>query len=136
MNKSHRALLIGAAVWFVVVYWLAERGTFINGPDQRPIAVGVAFAAPILLFLLTIRMLPGWRALVTSISPVLLIALNGWRFIGLGFLMAHSEGLLPGGSPGPPALVISSWPQRLHGSRQRWRGTTSFVSVHCFWFGT
>jgi hypothetical protein len=30
--------------------------------------------------------------------------MNGWRFIGLGFLMAHSEGLLPGGFALPAGL--------------------------------
>ena len=79
MSKSHRSLLFGAAAWFVVIYWLAQRGTFINGPNERPISLGLAFAAPILLFLLAIRTLPGWRACVTSISPILLIAMNGWR---------------------------------------------------------
>jgi hypothetical protein len=104
MNKLHLPLLIGVAVWFVVIYWLAEGGAFINGPSQRPVAVGVAFAAPILLFLLGIRTLPGWRTRVTTLSPILLIAMNGWRFIGLGFLMAYSEGLLPGGFAWPAGL--------------------------------
>jgi hypothetical protein len=31
-------------------------------------------------------------------------ALNGWRFIGLGFLMAYQEGLLPGGFAWPAGL--------------------------------
>lgn len=104
MNKEHWPLLFGAAVWFGTVYWLAERGTFSSGPDQPPVAVGVAFIAPILLFLASLRTLPGWRARVTSLSPVLLIAMNGWRFIGLGFLMAYAEGLLPGGFAWPAGL--------------------------------
>jgi hypothetical protein len=101
MNKSHGPLLIGAAAWFGMVYGLAAHGGFINGPDERPLAVGTAFAAPIILFLLAIRVSPGWRARVTSLSPVLLITVNGWRFIGLGFLMAASEGLLPAGFAWP-----------------------------------
>jgi hypothetical protein len=104
MNKSHGPLLLGTAVWFAIVYWLAERGTFINSPNERPIAIGIAFAAPILLFLLAVRAFPAWRVRVTSISPVLLIAMNGWRFIGLGFLMAYAEGLLPGGFAWPAGL--------------------------------
>jgi hypothetical protein len=55
-------------------------------------------------FLVSVRWLPVWRAQVVSTPPVLLIALNGWRFIGLGFLMGYQEGLLPGGS---------AWPARL-----------------------
>ncbi len=65
--------------------------------------VAVPFLAPLLLFLLGLGV-PGWRRLVLSISPVFLIALNGWRFIGLGFLMACQEGLLPGGFAWPAGL--------------------------------
>jgi hypothetical protein len=64
----------------------------------------LAFTAPILLFLVTERRLPSWRTSVTSVSPVLLISMNGWRFIGLGFLMANIEGLLPGGFAWPAGL--------------------------------
>jgi hypothetical protein len=83
MNKQHWPLLFGAAGWFCAIYWLAERGTFVSGLNKPPAAVGLAFAVPILLFLVTERSLPGWRARVASISPVLLISMNGWRFIGL-----------------------------------------------------
>ena len=104
MKKQHWPQLLGAVGWFSVIYWLAERGTFISGPNKPPAAVGLAFAAPILLFLVIERTLPGWRARVTSVSPVLLISMNGWRFIGLGFLMANIEGLLPGGFAWPAGL--------------------------------
>lgn len=101
MSKSGWPILLGVTVWFVAIYWLAARGVFINGPGQLPIAVGTAFAAPILLFLVSIHTLPAWRAQVMAISPVMLVAMNGWRFIGLGFLMAHAEGLLPAGFAWP-----------------------------------
>jgi hypothetical protein len=45
-----------------------------------------------------------WRELIFSIPPVFLIALNGWRFIGMAFLMAWVEGLLPGGFAWPAGL--------------------------------
>jgi hypothetical protein len=104
MNKQHWPLLLGAAGWFIAIYWLAERGTFISGSNKPPVAVGLAFTVPILLFLVTERTLPGWRARLTSVSPVLLISMNGWRFIGLGFLMANIERLLPGGFAWPAGL--------------------------------
>jgi hypothetical protein len=104
MNKQHWPLLLGAAGWFSAICWLAERGAFISGPNKPPVAVGVAFSTPILLFLVTERILPVWRARVTSVSPVLLVSMNGWRFIGLAFLMANIEGLLPGGFAWPAGL--------------------------------
>jgi hypothetical protein len=134
MSNRHWPLLIGALAWFCIVYWLAERGVFINGPNERPVAVGTAFAAPILLFLLAIRVSPEWRARVTSIPPVFLITLNGWRFIGLGFLMASSEGLLPGGFAWPAGLgdifmaVTAPWVAARVAADERFRfGTMFFV---------
>jgi len=59
MNKQHWPLLLGAAGWFSAIYWLAERGTFISQPNKPPVAVGLAFTVPILLFLVTERTLPG-----------------------------------------------------------------------------
>src|SRR5215467_9732760 len=96
MNKQHWPLLLGVAGWFSAIYWLAERGTFVS-PHKPPVAVGLAFTTPILLFLGTERISLRWRARVTSVSPVLLISMHGWRCIGLGFLMANIEGLLPRG---------------------------------------
>jgi hypothetical protein len=103
MNARHLSLLVGALVWFCAIFGLAAKGVFVSGPDERPIAVAVAFLTPLLLFLLGLR-ISSWRRLVLSISPVFLIALNGWRFIGLGFLMAYREGLLPGGFAWPAGL--------------------------------
>src|SRR5262245_43924898 len=96
MNTRHIILLFGALVWFGATVWLSVRGTFVSSQDEPPLALAIAFLTPILLFLVSLQ-IPGWRALVVSIPPVFLIALNGWRFIGLGFLLAFQEGLLPGG---------------------------------------
>jgi hypothetical protein len=103
MNAGHLSLLVGALVWFCAIFGLAANGLFVSGPHERPIAVAVAFLTPILLFLLSLR-ISRWRRLVLSIPPVFLIALNGWRFIGLAFLMAYQEGLLPGGFAWPAGL--------------------------------
>jgi len=97
-------LLIGVLLWFVAVYGLAAQGAFISRPDQAPLTLAAAFALPILAFLASLYLFPSWRTRVVSIPPVLLIAMNGWRFIGLGFLMGYAEGLLPGGFAWPAGL--------------------------------
>ena len=138
MNKQHWPLLLGAVGWFSAIYWLAERGTFISGPNKPPVAVGLAFSIPILLFLLTERTLPGWRARVTSVSPVLLISMNGWRFIGLGFLMANIERLLPGGFAWPAGLgdiimaVTAPWVAARVAADDRFRFGTAFLLWNLF----
>ena len=103
LEPGHATLLAGALVWFAVMFLLSARGTFVSGPDEPPIAIGLAFLTPIVLFLLALR-ISSWRRLVVSISPVFLIALSGWRFVGLGFLMAQAEWLLPGGFAWPAGM--------------------------------
>jgi hypothetical protein len=105
LDKNVRpALYFGVALWFGVVVWLAAKRVFISAPNERPLALAIAFASPVVLFLVSVRQVPGWRARIVSIPPVFLICLNGWRFIGLGFLMGYAEGLLPGGFAWPAGL--------------------------------
>jgi hypothetical protein len=119
-------------VWFGAIYWLAASGTFVSGRDERPVTLAVASLTPLLLFLVGVR-LPGWRSLVVSIPPVLLIALNGWRFIGLGFLMAYREGLLPGGFAWPAGLgdiamaVTAPWIAARVAGDDRFRFSKTFL---------
>ena len=100
----HTILLFGAGLWFATIFLLAARGVFMSGPNELPLTLALAFVTPVLLFLVSVRSFPRWRELVVSISPVFLISLNGWRFIGLGFLMGYAEGLLPGGFAWPAGL--------------------------------
>jgi hypothetical protein len=53
----------------LVRFWLAARGVFVAGPDDPPIRLALAFAVPILLFLVALLLFPSWRALVVSVSP-------------------------------------------------------------------
>ena len=137
MNKQHWPLLLGAVGWFSAICLLAERGAFISR-NKPPVAVGLAFTTPILLFLVTQRIWPGWRARVTSVSLVLLISMNGWRFIGLGFLMANIEGLLPGGFAWPAGLgdmtmaVTAPWVAARVAADDRFRFTTVFLLWNLF----
>jgi len=137
MNKQRWPLFLGALEWFSAICWLAERGTFIS-PNKPPVAVGLAFTTPILLFLVTQRIWRGWRASVTSVSPVLLISMNGWRFIGLGFLMANIEGLLLGGFAWPAGLgdiimaVTAPWVAARVAADDRFRFTTAFLLWNLF----
>jgi hypothetical protein len=104
MKRKHIGLLVGALVWFGVIWWLAAQGTFVNTPDRPPATVAIGFATPILLFLIALRVSPSFRDRVVSVPPLFLIAVNGWRFVGLGFVMAWVEGLLPGGFAWPAGL--------------------------------
>jgi hypothetical protein len=102
--RRHLSLLFGALLWFGAVVWLATRGVFVSARNEIPIVLALAFMTPILLFFAAVRLSRGWRTVALSIPPVFLIALSGWRFIGLGFVMAYVEGLLPGGFAWPAGL--------------------------------
>jgi hypothetical protein len=135
MTNRHLPLVFGAALWFGAIFWLAARGVFVAGPDDPPIRLALAFAMPILLFLVALLLFPSWLALVVSVSPVFLITLNGWRFIGLGFFMGYAEGLLPGAFALPAGLgdifmaVTAPWIAARVVADDRFR----FGKVFLFW---
>jgi hypothetical protein len=101
--------------WFLLILLLAVNRVFISRPGTPPLAVGIAFLAPVLLFLAAIQLAPAFRAYVLQISPIVLAALHGWRFVGLGFLMAYCEHLLaasfawPAGLGDVTAAVLTPW---------------------------
>jgi hypothetical protein len=137
VNPRHWFLFFGALLWFVLVFWLAANGAFVSASSGRPIAIGVAFAAPLLLFLAGMRV-PAWRQLVISSPPIFLIALNGWRFVGLGFLMANEEGLLPGGFAWPAGLgdiamaVTAPWVAARVAADDQYRLSPGFLAWNLF----
>ncbi len=112
MRSAVRALV---AVWFLFILILALNHGFVNRPGTPPLALGIAFLAPILLFLAALRFMPAFRIYVLQINPVFLAALHGWRFVGLGFIMAYSEHLLSASFALPAAIgditvaLLSPW---------------------------
>jgi len=138
MSNRHLILLFGALLWLGAVVWFAAHDVFISGANERPVKLAAAFITPILLFLISVRLFPKWRSVIVSISPVFLIALNGWRFIGLGFLMGYAEGLLPGGFAWPAGLgditmaATTPWIAASVASSDRFRSGRGFLAWNLF----
>ena len=138
MSSRRSTLLPGAVVWFAAAAWLAARGVFISRPDELPLVLALAVLVPIVLFVLALRLSAGFRASVVSIPPVFLIALNGWRFIGLGFLMGYAEGMLPGGFAWPAGLgdiamaVTAPWVVARVAADDRFRFGKTFLAWNLF----
>lgn len=101
MRFPVRSLVVA---WFLLVLLLAVNRLFISPPGIPPLAVGITFLVPILLFLAAFWLSSGFRDYVLQINPIFLAALHGWRFIGLGFIMAYSEHLLDGSFAWPAGL--------------------------------
>lgn len=92
------------AAWFLLILLVAINHGFGNRPGTPPLALGIAFLAPVLLFLVALRFVSGFRTYVLQINPIFLSALHGWRFVGLGFIMAYSEHLLSASFALPAAI--------------------------------
>jgi hypothetical protein len=91
MRSAVRTLI---AAWFLLILLVAINHGFGNSPGTPPLALGIAFLAPIVLFLAALKLVPAFRSYILQINPIFLAALHGWRFVGLGFIMAYSEHLL------------------------------------------
>jgi hypothetical protein len=101
MRSTVRTLIVA---WFLLILLLARNQGFVSTRGTPPLALGIAFLAPVLLFLAALQLAPAFRAYVLQVNPIFLAALHGWRFIGLAFIMAYSEHLLSASFALPAAI--------------------------------
>lgn len=83
------------AVWLSVILVLGTQGLFHANPGDPPLATLLAFLGPPTAFLFALRN----RTLldqILRIDPVWLVAMQGLRILGAGFLFVHAFGHLPG----------------------------------------
>jgi hypothetical protein len=92
------------ALWFLYALVSALRGTYDVGPSKPPLTFGLSFALPILVGIGLYRMSPTLRAFARSLDLRMLTALHFWRIIGLYFIFAYTQGLLPAGFAFPAGL--------------------------------
>jgi hypothetical protein len=103
------------AIWFLFILFLGFNHSFASPQGKPPLALGIAFIAPILLFPAALRFIPTCRSYVLGINPIFLATLHGWRFVGLGFIMAYSEHLLsasfawPAGIGDITVAILTPW---------------------------
>jgi len=101
---KYRPLMVLISVWFIAVFCLAGLGLFKLRWGNAPAGVGLAFALPLLAFAGVFFFSRPVRNHLSGLSPVLLVSLHGWRFVGLGFVMAYYRGLLPPAFAWPAGL--------------------------------
>lgn len=95
MNPKNTIILCCIAVWFLTVWIAGTSEMFVSPTGKVPAAVGLAFAVPLGVFLLLFGLSRLFRETVSAFPPVLLASLHGWRFVGMSFIMADFNGLLP-----------------------------------------
>jgi hypothetical protein len=94
-NGVRSGIALGVVIWFVVMLLIAATGGFEAGAGSPPIAVAVAALIPpaaVVAMLIGSNRFHHWAA---SLDLRLLTMLQGWRVVGLAFLVLAGEGALP-----------------------------------------
>lgn len=101
---------LNATVISVLVAWLAvavvagRAEAFEAGPGNPPLPIFVAVVLPPALFAVLYRVSARVRAFALSVDLRLLTAVQGWRVVGIMFLVLYAFGLLPGFFAWPAGL--------------------------------
>jgi hypothetical protein len=91
-------------VWFALVTVLGAGGTFVTPPGTPPLPILIGVTAPILVFLAGLWLWRSFRELLLAADLRFLMAIQAWRFAGLGFLALYVHGVLPGSFAWPAGL--------------------------------
>lgn len=83
------------AVWFVFSLTASAFYVFRNGPNDPPLALGLAAVLPIVLFALWYGTSPDFRRFTLSLDTRALTLVQSWRIVGYAFLILAAYGILP-----------------------------------------
>jgi hypothetical protein len=83
------------AAWFLFSLFSSAMHLYSNAPNTPPIALGIAVATPIVLFLIWFASSPGFRQFVLSLSPFTLTLVQTLRTAGIVFLVLGTYKILP-----------------------------------------
>jgi hypothetical protein len=91
-----RTVTIVLGVWLVAVFALAADGAFVGPPGMPPLAIFAGVVTPLIVFAIALRSSAAFRAFVLALDLRLIVALQAWRFAGLGFIALYANHVLPG----------------------------------------
>lgn len=103
-RRAPAPLVIALAAWLATVVALGASGAFMAPPHSPPLALLIAFVAPIAAAVISYRASTRFRNWVLGIEPRLLVALNAWRWAGFSFVVLYVYGILPGFFAWPAGL--------------------------------
>jgi hypothetical protein len=92
------------AAWLGAVLILGANHAFIGPRGAPPLALLIAFVAPIAAFLLAFRLSAAFRAFVLAADARILVTMQAWRFAGFAFLALQAHNVLPGYFAWPAGL--------------------------------
>ena len=100
-TSTHRSP-IPVAGWAILALWLAAvlsagvAGAFEQGRSEMPLPILAAVILPVVAFALAYLGSSRFREFAIGLDLRLLTALQGWRVIGVTFLVLYAYGMLPG----------------------------------------
>jgi len=95
-QRVRRAVPVALTIWLVLVLSLGTAGAFISPPGTPPLAIAIGVLAPLALFFAWLRLSQSFRDFVLSLDLRFLVAMQAWRWAGLGFLDLYAYKVLPG----------------------------------------
>ena len=103
-GRASAPLVIVIAAWLGTILMLGAGGVFAAPPHTPPLALLIAFVAPIASAVIAYRTSTRFHDWVLGIEPRLLVTLNAWRWAGFSFVVLYTYGILPGFFAWPAGL--------------------------------
>ncbi len=82
-------------VWLLLVVSLGAGGAFVGPPGTPPVPIAIGVGAPLTLFFVSLGLSKSFREFVLALDLRLIVAIQGWRWAGLGFLSLYAHKVLP-----------------------------------------
>jgi hypothetical protein len=95
-SSVRSVVFVALAVWFGVVFLLGVQGAFVNSPGSPPLPIFFGVAIPLTLFFAAYFGLKSFRDFILGADLRFVVAIEAWRWGGLGFLSLYANGILPG----------------------------------------
>jgi hypothetical protein len=95
---SETTIVVSASVaaWFAIVAVLGVRGSFVTPPGMAPLPILLGVLTPLAMFVAAYLLSKTIREYALAIDLRLIMAIQAWRFAGIGFLALYVQNLLPG----------------------------------------
>jgi hypothetical protein len=103
-GRPPTSLVVVLIAWLIVVLALGAKGVFMAPAHTPPLALLIAFVAPIAVGVTAYRTSVRFREWVLGIEPRVFVSLQSWRFAGFSFISLYVYGILPGFFAWPAGL--------------------------------
>src|SRR5262249_17598546 len=90
--------------WLALVMVLGAARAFVSPPGTPPLPIAIGGVTPIVLFLVAFWQSRRFRELILTADVRVMLAVQAWRFAGLGFLALYAYDVLPGAFALPAGL--------------------------------